>query len=98
MNLLCDNKATIDISHNPVQYDRTKHVKVDRHFMRQNFDAKIIRFPFVKSEDQLDDILTKAVSDKVFNNSLDKLGMRDLHALRGSVGMRWQIEELWEAN
>ena len=29
MNLFCDNKATIDISHNPVQYDRTKHIEVD---------------------------------------------------------------------
>ena len=42
MNLLCDNKATIDVAHNPVQYDRTKHVKVDRHFIKQNLEAKII--------------------------------------------------------
>ncbi|RVW76345.1 hypothetical protein CK203_049862 [Vitis vinifera] len=60
MKLFCDNKAAIDISHNPIQHDRTKHVEVDRHFIKQNLDAKIIRFPFVKSEDQLADILTKA--------------------------------------
>ena len=29
MNLFCDNKAAIDISHNPIQHDRTKHVEVD---------------------------------------------------------------------
>ena len=29
MNLLSFNKATIDISHNPIQHDRTKHVEVD---------------------------------------------------------------------
>ena len=34
MNLFCDNKATIDISHNPVQHDRTKHVEVDRNFIK----------------------------------------------------------------
>ncbi|XP_058096141.1 secreted RxLR effector protein 161-like [Magnolia sinica] len=51
MNLFCDNKAVIDISHNPVQHDRTKHVEVDRHFIKSNLDAKIISFPFVKSED-----------------------------------------------
>ncbi|XP_040366874.1 secreted RxLR effector protein 161-like, partial [Rosa chinensis] len=33
MQLYCDNKAAIDISHNPVQHDRTKHVEVDRHFI-----------------------------------------------------------------
>jgi len=36
MNLLCDNKAPIDISQNPIQHDRTKHVEVDRHFIKQN--------------------------------------------------------------
>jgi hypothetical protein len=32
--LFCDNKAAIDISHNHVQHDRTKHVEVDRHFIK----------------------------------------------------------------
>ena len=80
MNLFYDNKATIDISHNTIQHDQTKHVEVDRHIMRQNLDAKIVLFLFVKFEDQPTDILTKAVCGKVFNNSRDKLGMRDLHA------------------
>jgi hypothetical protein len=80
MNLFCDNKAAIDISHNPVQHDRTKHVKVDRHFIKHNLEEKIIRFPFVKSEDQLADILTKAMSIRNFYDSLDKLGIRDIYA------------------
>ena len=48
INLLCDNKATIDIAHNPVQHDRTKHVEVDQHLIKQNLEAKIIQFPFFK--------------------------------------------------
>ncbi|PRQ41825.1 putative RNA-directed DNA polymerase [Rosa chinensis] len=80
MDLHCDNKAAIEIAHNPVQHDRTKHVEVDRHFIKENLDRKIICFPFVQSEEQLADILTKAVSGKVFNSSLDKLGMIDIYA------------------
>jgi len=32
--LKCNNKAAISISDNPVQHDRTKHVEVDRHFIK----------------------------------------------------------------
>jgi len=67
MDLFCDNKAAIDISHNLIQHDRTKHVEIDRHFINQNLETKTIRFSFVKSKDQLTDLLTKAVDSKEFH-------------------------------
>ena len=42
MDLFCDNKAAIAISQDPVQHDRTKHVEVDQHFIKENLEAKII--------------------------------------------------------
>ena len=33
--LYCDNEAAIRISENPVQQYRTKHVEVDRHFIKE---------------------------------------------------------------
>jgi hypothetical protein len=33
--LYCDNKAAISIAHNIVQHDRTKHVEIDRHFIKE---------------------------------------------------------------
>ncbi|PRQ19007.1 putative RNA-directed DNA polymerase [Rosa chinensis] len=80
MQLYCDNKAAIDISQNLVQHDRTKHVEVDRHFIKEKLDAKIMSFPFVPTEEQLADILTKGVSRKAFYDSLSKLGMVDVYA------------------
>jgi len=58
----------------------TKHVEANRHLIKQKLEEKIVIFPFVKSEDQLTDILTKTVSSKVFHCSLNKLGIRDIFA------------------
>ena len=78
MPLYCDNTAAIEIAHNPVQHDRSKHVEIDRHFIKEKLDARNISFPFVHSDEQLADMLTKAVSSKTFSDSLDKLGIQDL--------------------
>ncbi|KAL6315101.1 hypothetical protein AAG906_035309 [Vitis piasezkii] len=73
-------EAACDIAHNPVQHDRTKHVEVDRFFIKEKLDDKIVELPKIRSEDQLADILTKAVSSQVFSKFLDKLGMCDIYA------------------
>ena len=80
IQLYCDNKAACDIAHNPVQHDRTKHVEVDRFFIKEKLDEKIVELPKIRSEDQLADILTKGVSNRVFSKFLDKLCMCDIYA------------------
>nr|GFC01752.1 NB-ARC domains-containing protein [Tanacetum cinerariifolium] len=61
----------IQISENPVQHDRTKHVEIDRHFIKEKIEAGIIELPFVRSEDQLADILTKAVRTGIMQDCSD---------------------------
>ena len=75
--LFCDNKAAISISGNPVQHDHTKHVEINRHFIKEKLEKKIISLTFVRSKDQLTDILTKAVTSEVFERTLCKLGIGD---------------------
>ena len=54
-------------AHDPVQHYRTKHVEVDRFFIKEKLDDKIVELPKIRSKDQLVDILTKAVvSSRVF--------------------------------
>ncbi|WJZ91854.1 hypothetical protein VitviT2T_010894 [Vitis vinifera] len=73
-------RAACDIAHNPVQHDHTKHVEVDRFFIKEKLDDKIVELPKIPSEDQLADILIKVVSSQVFSKFLDKLGMCDIYA------------------
>ena len=80
MNLHCYNQTTMIIANNPVLHDRTKHVKVDRHFIRDHLEKKTIKLPHVTSKDQLVDMLTKAMCMNSFYNSLDKLRMIGIHS------------------
>ena len=38
--LYCDNKAAIDIANNPVHHDKTKHIEIDRHFIKEKLDGE----------------------------------------------------------
>lgn len=78
MKLYCDNKSAISIAHNPVQHDRTKHIEVDRHFIKEKLDSGLICTPFVSSKDQLADILTKGLQSSTFEGLVTKLGMQDI--------------------
>ena len=69
------SNQSMQVAVRPVQHDRTKHVEIDRHFIKEKLEGGLIELPFVRSEDQLTDILTKAVNGKTFNNILCKLGI-----------------------
>lgn len=78
--LYCDNKAAISIAHNPVQYDRTKHVEIDRHFIKEKIEAGAICTPFVPTLQQIADILTKGLFRPNYEFLISKLGMIDIYA------------------
>lgn len=80
MKLYCDNKSAINIAHNPVQHDRTKHVEVDRHFIKEKLDSGTICIPFVSTGNQLADVLTKGLSGSTLQSIIGMLGMSNIHS------------------
>ena len=65
MKLYCDNKAAISIAHNPVQRDRTKHVEVDRHFIKEKLKMEVCAFLLFQQLNKL-----QIFSQKVFSELL----------------------------
>nr|GEV20775.1 retrovirus-related Pol polyprotein from transposon TNT 1-94 [Tanacetum cinerariifolium] len=61
-----DSKATIAISCNPVQHSHTKHIDVRYHFIKEKVEKGIVELFFVKTEYQLADLFTKALSEDRF--------------------------------
>ena len=80
MLLYCDNKSAISIAHNPVHHDRTKHVEVDRHFIKEKLDGNIIKLEYVPTSHQLADILTKGLSEQTHNFLEGKLGLINIYS------------------
>ncbi|GJU32724.1 retrovirus-related pol polyprotein from transposon TNT 1-94 [Tanacetum coccineum] len=57
--IMCDNKGAIDLSKNPVQHSRTKHIEIRHHFLRDNVQKGHVSIEKVPSVDNIADILTK---------------------------------------
>ena len=80
MRLHYDNKSAINIPHNAVQNDRTKHIEVDRYFIKEKIDSGVICTPYVPSQQQLADILTKGLRKPTFEAILSNLGMENTYS------------------
>ncbi|GKC08289.1 retrovirus-related pol polyprotein from transposon TNT 1-94 [Tanacetum coccineum] len=75
--IMCDNKGVIDLSKNPVQHSRTKHIEIFHHFFRDNVQKGNISIEKVTSEDNIADILTKPLKRESFNYLRLGLGMME---------------------
>ncbi|RVW62074.1 Copia protein [Vitis vinifera] len=80
MKLYCDNKSAINIVHNPIQHDRTKHIEIDRHFIKEKLEEGVVCMSYVPSKHQLADILTKGLNSSMFHDLVFKLGMEDIYS------------------
>lgn len=63
----CDNQVVIYIASNSVFHERTKHIEVDCHKVRQLMVQGVILPCYTRSEDQLADVLTKASIQKTLS-------------------------------
>jgi hypothetical protein len=73
--LRVDNKSIISLVKNPVHYDRSKHIDVRYHLIREYEQTCQIAMDFIRTEEQLGDILTKPLCKIKFRELCNKIGL-----------------------
>jgi hypothetical protein len=76
--LRVDNKSAISLIKNPVHHDRSKHIDTRFHLIREYANLGQIEVRFIRTEDQLGDILTKPLGKLKFRELCSKIGIQSL--------------------
>ena len=72
----CDNVSAVYLSTNPVQHQRTKHIEIDLHFVRERVALGEVRVLHVPTSSQYADIFTKGLPTSVFTEFRSSLNVR----------------------
>ena len=73
-----NNQRSLNLAHNPVYHDRTKHIEVRHHFIRDKILSGEINLDYVATKEQLADILTKALGRTAFERLRGQLGLVEI--------------------
>ncbi|XP_077237360.1 secreted RxLR effector protein 161-like [Tasmannia lanceolata] len=78
----CDNTSAINLTKNPIQHSRTKHIEVRHHFLRDHSQKGDIEIKYIHTNEQLADIFTKPLNEDRFCDLKSGLNIWSLNQVK----------------
>jgi hypothetical protein len=73
--ILCDNQSCIKMTENHVFHDRSKHIEIRYHFIRDMVQRGALKLQYISTDEQVVDVMTNPLSRVKFEHFRDKLGI-----------------------
>ena len=78
--LYYDSKVALYVAANPMYHERTKHVEVDCHFIREKIQDGVIKNFHIPTRHQIADFFTKALGKRQFFHLLSKMNLINIYS------------------
>ena len=75
IRMYVDNMGSIDLTKDPRFHNRTKHIPIHHHFIREHVEDKTFEMIYCPTKDQLADVFTKPLPRATFMDIVNKLGL-----------------------
>ena len=75
MCVLCGNTSAINLSKNPVQHSKSKHIEIRYHFIRDLVKDKVVCLEFIHTDNQKANIFTKPLDGLLFESLRKTIGV-----------------------
>jgi len=73
--IFTDNQSALKLMQNPVNQQQVKHMNIRFYFLREQVKKEVVRFLYVRGEEQIADSLTKSVSAHKTEWCREKMGV-----------------------